>query len=377
MPLTMTDGFHLTAWPRWGSLLPLVSLTTGLLFGWLNLGYEYIYSESILFLTVAVIFGIFSAHLGIMFLIGFTFGEFILSLDWFSTPRIGRDGIVQNIFLHRVPLLISYGLLAVLMVKIPVLTKQLLAQIHPPQGLSRKTKTTLVMIGHSLLTAVMVYFWIQIMPVLIRPVFTWISRNPSVKAVETFQVYGFWLVFVAVFISLFRVYLQSLTTYQRELRKRIDTLERTFEQRLMEKPEVIPLRDRLHPWVHTILVSVMLTLVLSGLYESWIDAILLSSFILFLQAARIRLIPVPLGKWPQWIERVPLLYRLIIGFVVILFLSHQIMNFFYSSSLQTFRPVILLTGLAMFIAFLLNPGNPSQNPSSSFPSSEQKGARSI
>ncbi|MDR6226335.1 hypothetical protein [Desmospora profundinema] len=377
MPLTMTDGIHLTAWPRWGALAPPVALLTGLLFGWFHLGYEYVYSESILFLTIAVILGIFSAHLGLMFLVGFIFGEFVLSLDWSSTPGFGRNGVVENVVFYRIPLLISYGLLAVLLVKIPVLTKQLLVQIRPPQGLSEKAKTVFVMIGHGLLTGVMVYFWVQIMPVLIRPVFTWLSRNPRVDAIETFQVYGFWLVMIAVFISILRVYLQSLTTFRAELRKRMDRVADRFEQKLEEKPNLVPLGERLHPWIHTVLVSAMLTLVLAGLYESWLDAFLLGAFILVLQAARARLIPVPLGKWPEWMERIPLLYRLIIGFVLLLYLSHTVLDYTFSSRSYTFRPVILLTGLAMLITFLLNPGDPKPRPRpSSFPSSESKGGPS-
>jgi hypothetical protein len=360
MPMNILDGIQLTVWPKIAAFVPLVVLLIGLLFGWAQLGFESIYSESFVFLLIAIMIGFFSANLGLMFLVGFVFGEFFLALDWTSTLTWRHDTVWENILYFRIPLIMTYGLLAGLIVKVPVLIKHLLVQVRPPQGLGSQVQLGFMMIGHALVTTFLVYFWMQVMPVLVRPVFTWSSRNPPVEAIETFQVYGVWLIVAAIVSSAARLYLQHRTTYHPYCRSRLEQVEQQLQHTFASVNEVKPWAERFTPWGRTIALSALLTLLLSGLYASWLDALILGTFIFVLQAARMRLIPVPLGKWPQWMERIPLLYRLVFSFLIILFLTRTVLNHYFSSwgstSQESFTPVIVLTGLSMLIVFLLNPG---------------------
>lgn len=357
MPVHTTDGLYLTAWPWAAAILPPAAIVLGVAYGWGKWGFQWSFTESLSFLLIALILGLSSANLGVLFLAGFAFAHFFLGTDWVSTPRFGRTGLLANVFLHRVPLMMLYGLLALLIVKIPVTTKQLLVQIPPPSSWSRKSKVALVMIGHALLTGLAVYFWLQTMPVLVRPVFTWVGLDPSVDAVVTLQEYGFVLIIAALATSAGRIYLQSLTAYDSPYSQRVDALEQRLAIRFDEAGPVTPMiSGRLSPLTRCTANALLLTLLLSGLYEHWIDAVILFVFSFGIQGIRHGVIPVSLGRWPRWIEGFPLLYRMSAGFLIILLITRQVLNYFMSTYQTTFRPVTLLTGLAMVILFILNPG---------------------
>lgn len=360
MPLKTTDGIYLNVNPIAGAAAPIAALLLGLLFGAGQLGYDTVYTESMLFLCIAVLFGTFSANLGMLFLAGFVVGEFILAANWTSVPSTRYDGLIANVFRYRIPLLISYGLLAIVTVQIPVLIKQLLIQIKLPLRFNNHIKLGFAMLTQPLLTGTVIYFWVQIMPVLIRPVYTWTARTPRVEAMANFQEYGYVLVTLAVLASLLRVYLQSRTVFDKTLSERMDQIEQKADRVFTKAKPVKPIGDYFHPWVKTVALTLVMAVTLSGLYELWWDALILSAFILVIQAARSRLIHIPLGKWPYWMARIPVLYRLIIAFLLILYFSKSIIEYYYSGYQQTFRPVIVMTGLAMVFVYLLTPMLPEQ-----------------
>ncbi|MDR6226827.1 hypothetical protein [Desmospora profundinema] len=355
LPVILTDGLFLTAWPWVAAVLPLLAFFSGLGFGWGQWGYEQAWTESMILMMVAAVFGILSARLGIGFLFGFILGDFFLARpEWIVIdPWTGETSVWEPLLQIRLPLLLSYGLLAFLTVHVAVWTKSLLSQLTPPPTLSREISRWWAFIGHGALTWTLVYFWSQAVPILIRPIFTWSGDDPPASAMEPLQEHGGWLLLIAVTVSILRIYLQGLTASQQEKSIRMDEMEHL----LAAAPPVVPWTLRLPRVVRTLASTAWITLLLAGLYYSYWDAVGLGLFILLLQAARHGLIRIPLGDWPRWMERIPLLFRLVIGFVLIQGFSQQVLQEAWYWT-DNFRPVLLLTALSFLILYLLNPGLP-------------------
>lgn len=344
---TLVDGLYLTVWPMAAAFLPPLALLTGLLIGWWHLGFTYVFSESMTVMIIAALFGIMSAHLGAMFLVGFAVGDFFLAHTIWLTP-----GPLDNLLYVRLPLLIEYSLLGLLVVNIPLVAKSLLARLPIPRALVQPALLfTAALIGHVVLTYTLVYFWTHIIPILIRPIFTWPGGAPTVEAMAPLQKSGATLIYIAVLASAARISLQGLTTFRPPFSARLEA----SEEALRSAPPVAPARPRVPPLVKTAAHALWTTLILAGMIEHWLDGLLLLAFIFFLQAARARLLPVPLGGWPAMVERVPMLLRMFIGVVLVYLVSTPVFRWQWGTT-NSLRPVLILTALALFIFYLLNPG---------------------
>ncbi len=409
--VSLVDGFYLVAWPKVAAFAPPVVLLAGVLIGWQHWGFEAVYpdlylkaevfTQSITVMAIAAVIGISSGQLGVLFLIGFIFGDFFLvSRDW-SYPY----ETWQHMLRLRMPMLIEYGLLGLLTVNLPIWTKALMAQLSLSPSLSRKLRFVVALFGHAILTFVLVYLWVQMAPIVIRPIFTWLESGgqsiklPPIEAVEPLQKRGMIVVYFAVLASLIRMVLQGLTAFRPESGKRLDKLQ----QQLTTAPPVLPLFDRLYPWVRVTMRALWATLMLAGLITIWQEGVALCALILALQAARSNLIYIPIDWWRVRIERLPLIFRLASGMIIVYFLSTSILiltvprdqinqanalhKWLFNQSYQlyqfsqtntflkwlfnqiyqinqannnlTFRSILFCTGVALIILFLLNPGLPS------------------
>jgi hypothetical protein len=345
LALILTDGYYLVAWPRWAAMLPLLALLTGCVIGWNRWGFVTVFSESMPLMILAAGLGILSGNLGCFFLVGFA------ASDFYHSPVP-----------FRLPLLIAYALLGQLTTAIPVFTKLLLAQMPPPDAWPRRLRFGLAVAGHLFLITAMVALWVQVVPLLIRPVFTWQGAQPPKEAMEPLQLYGLILVAVAFLASLARMILQGVTTFQFHRLQALTKLEREFNTAQDAERQVKPLIDRLPPLVQVGWRTLWATFLLAGMLQFWWDTFLLLGLIFILQAMRKRLLPVPLGPWPRIIEKVPLLIRLIISFAVISYIANNYLAP-HLQGMATFRPFVVMVGVAWVITFLLAPGLEARQPS--------------
>lgn len=357
LPFTFLDGLYMAAWPAVAAWAPVLSLLTGLAVGWWHPGFESVFSESLVVLMICAIVGISSANLGLLFIAGFIFGDFFLyHISWTEVGWRRDEGFFENVIKVRFPLLIEYGLLYVLMVKIPMVTKALTAQLRFP-FLPLKTGFNIAAVLYTLITGVLVYFWTHTVPVLIRPVFTWVSSSPPSQATVPLQQYEWVVIFVAVITAAIRMLLQGMTAFRSEVGKPLDELERE----LRELPPVKSLSDRVNPWFSAAAASLWSVLMIAGVYKSWIDPILIGALILVMLAMRKQLIPLPMGVWAKWMDKIPLLVRLVIGFILIKIIASALLeNMMHTTN--TFRPLLLMTALSMLIIFLLTPQLPAVQP---------------
>lgn len=345
--LALVDGLFLTVWPRVAAALSSLSLLLGLLFGALHPGFGQVFSESWLVLILAVLFGVFSAHLGALFLAGFALGDFLL----FHTAWAYRGSLLSGLINVRIPLLIEYALLAFMTTGVALATKSLLAQLRPPQRLPRQTRLLLAFAGHLGLTLLFVYLWMQVVPILIRPVFTWSGGSPPVAAMEILQQRGWPLLLVAALASVARMALLQRVHTSAALRARLAARE----QALNQTTPLAPLTSKIPLSVRVGLTSIWSTLMLAGMLEAWWDGLILLIVITVLQLARARVVtPAPLLGWARRIERVPLPLRLAAGILVTTFVARIALAPALAVT-NSFRPILLLTLFALFVFYLLDP----------------------
>ncbi|MEF3304120.1 hypothetical protein [Paenibacillus sp. GYB003] len=358
--MTLADGYYLTAWPALAKFAPPVALLLGLLFGQGQWGYEHVFSESIVVMALAVAFGTMSGHLGAMFVLGFAVGDFFVAHnDWTENGyRIG-DGLLPNALHIRIPLLISYVLLGVMAMRVPLAAKALLMQLTPPQRFGRTARFRYAVVVHALLSAGLTLLWTQSVPVLVRPVFAWAYTAPSVESVATLQKDGIILVAFAVLASVIRMNMQGMTASRPELGSRLDAVQ----ERLAAAPPVSPVSIRRYPWARSAMRAIGTTLMLSGIYSRWLDGVFMGVFLLLLQAARDGTIRVPLGKWPDIAGKIPLLLRLASGMLIIYLTSGAILELFEKNRTIDFRPLLLQTAFALLVLYALNPRAASAAPS--------------
>jgi hypothetical protein len=349
----LVDGLYLGVRPLVGALAPPLCLVLGFLCGWLHPGFSEVFSESLLVLALAAVIGTMSANLGLMFLAGFVLGDFLLAHRSWTAP----GGLVEHLLRVRVPLLIEYNLLGLLTVGTPLFTKALLVQLTPPDALSRRVRLVIAVLGHLALTGVLVFFWAQSVPLLIRPVFTWRDMPPPSEAMVPLQEHGVLVVIVAMAASLGRMLLQGQTVFRPELEARLDVLQ----ARLTSEKPITPIFQRFPAWLKALVRSSWATLLLAGMYSSWLEALLLGALTLFIQLARAGLVRVPLGGWPAWIERVPLLFRLVAAFVVVYLLALPLLGDRMWGQ-KGFSPILILTGMSMIILYLVAPGASAGRP---------------
>lgn len=349
------DGHYLTAWPRVAALAPPAAFLAGLLIGWRHWGFPHVFSESLAVMVFAGVVGVLSGQLGAMFLLGFALGDFILAHPDWSRGSFGHRGIVWNLIQVRVSLLIEYGLLGMLTVQLPLLTKTLLAQFTPPAKTPPWLRFTIAVVGHLAITYVLVYFWTQTVPQLIRPVFTWLGGSPTIPAASTLQRRGQILLLFTMGASLLRVVLQIATTMIPTWGGRLDY----WVARLHMVEPVEPIGARFPPWVRIAASALASTLLLAGMYSHWLDALAVGCVTLAILAARSGLLPLRFERWAAVVERVPLVSRLLLGLVMIRFLAGKILTSRTLTAAKTFRPVLVVTVLAMLLLFLLSPGLPA------------------
>ena len=350
LAVALVDGLYLGTQPLVGRLASPIVLLAGLLIGWLHLGFYQAFSESMAVLVLATALGVMSGHLGAVFLGGFALGDFFLASNTYTFTGAGPLAQLARVY---VPMLLEYGLLALLLINVPIVTKGLLVQLRPSPRLNRQIRFGVAVIGHATVTGVLVYFWTQIVPILIRPVYTWQGSSPPVSAMAPLQENGWVLVFIAVAASLGRMVWQGRTASHSESGARMDLLQR----HLASATPVTPLTQRLSPWGGVVVQALWAALLLSGMMTSWFDAVLLGGLILLLQAARIGLVPVPLGPWPAIVGRVPLVLRLLVGLVIVFFLSRPVLQDQLGTT-ESFRPFVILTCAALLVFYLLAPGSP-------------------
>lgn len=349
LAFALADGASLLAWPTLALLAMPAALSAGFVFGWLHPGFGELYTESLPFLLLAVAVGTLGGHLGALLAAGYAVGDFLL---WHRSWG-GEEGLAAHLTRERLPLVLTYALLALLTVRLAVVAKGLGLQLALPARVDRRFRFALAAAAHLLVTSVLVWLWTAATPLLVRPVFTWTGREPTIEAITPLQEEGAALVVVALLVAGLRLTLQYRTATVPALAERIDRVEDS----LRPARPIRPLLDRA-PLLRVMVGATGSLLVLAALLEGVAEAIGLGAVLILIGAARAGLVTVPLGRWPDIADRIPLLLRLAVGFLVIRWLAQAVVAPRYLGA-DSFRPILVSTVLALIVLYLLNPRSPA------------------
>lgn len=324
----LLDGLYLTAWPRLGALLPPVLIGVGVLLGWLRPTNEPTFTYSLPLLIVIILIAGFGAACGAYLLAGYILGDFLLFSHSFTSVW-GRPA-----------LLLSYLVLMLLTVVIPFVVRLYRQQTVVALGRRLPEVTWLPVVIGAGFSGALVYAWTQAAAVLIRPVFTWQGHNPTVPAIQPLQENGSVLVLVALVVGGARVWLEQHAEAEPVYVVRRSLL-RTALRRTPSRPS-LPTPFALG------LQAGALTLLLSGLFTSWLHAILV--FAVFVGTSLgTRELGRRVPRWAAIVTRVPRIARLAVGVLLSYVAAQEIVGSLWSSA-DSFLPVIL--GVLVSIAIL-------------------------
>ncbi|HRH40528.1 MAG TPA: hypothetical protein PKY82_02705 [Pyrinomonadaceae bacterium] len=349
----LTDGLYITTFPILAAVLSPVIFAIGLLFGCFgNVGNYFFteaYTESYLFLALAIALGVLSAHLGTMLLMGFALGNYFLFFPfWFSNKAD------SSVFLYKFSWIISYALLAIVTTRIALITKSMLAEFYLIASLGKVASVILAIFGHLLITLGLVFLWSQLVPVLIRPIFTWHDAEPTIPANEPLQKYYFIFLGLAAVASLVRMALQAAATFSDNLSQKISLVEDAITEN-----DVKPLSEYIPRVILALCAALWAALFLSGLYTSNADAVIVGVVVLVLQLLQRGVIPLPIGGYARLMESIPLALRLMVVTIVLYGVGYLILSQFWRVNNVTFRPMLFVTIFALVLFYLVNPQSPA------------------
>ncbi|MCW5983134.1 MAG: hypothetical protein KIT09_33905 [Bryobacteraceae bacterium] len=329
----------------WGVRLAAVVFAIGLLQRQSSaLAYNFVFTESLVLICLIAVLGVTGGCAGSAFVAGFLLGDFILGRpEWGGSASAVWSGLWRV----RLPLMIQYALVAMLAVGAPLLTKYLVFQLFWPQ-LSRRVQFLIGACASAATTALLIYVWTNSVPLLIRPVFTWQGGSLRPEAIQPVQK-GWWIVILcAVAASLIRSFLQARTASDEELSGRIRPIE---EALVTPAPppalERIPLAAGIAIWAGSA------TLLFAGVLESLWQAVALFLVLALVHALRRGAVPIPLEPWRRFVEKYPLLLRLVVGLLIVREIASWRLEAQWSAN--SFRPLLLVIVVSSVLFLLLYP----------------------
>lgn len=354
--LALSDGVHVTHWPAVGEVGPPLMFILGLLLGWSHPGFPAFWSQSVVFMALVGAVGTMSAALGAYLVAGFAVGDFFLA---HSDATALAHNAAPNVFAPhdqtlrlRVPLILGYCLLGLLAVRIPMLAKALTFQLPIRQAWTQRGRLAAALLGHAIVTLTVVWFWIQAVPVLIRPVFTWTGGlAPPTEAVNPLQQHGATVVTVAVASSVARMLHQFPLAFDAKAQAWFDTVQAPLQRRpFLAKPPSMPRKC-----VRALVRGGFTTFLAVGIFADLFEAVVLFATTTVLYLALAGIVPIPLGSWPRLACRIPVVLRLIGGVLAVragaAWLLHNPVTL--GGPKDLFRPFVVATLFSLVVVYLL------------------------
>jgi hypothetical protein len=305
----LADGSWTAAVRGVAAYAPIAAFGIGLLSRLIFPGLDIVYTESLLFMLVVIALSILSGTMGVGLLAGYIIQDLVLG-NRVPTFAASPPGVLGG-------KMITWFLLALPAIVLPLLARQLTGAVQLRQLADPKLRTAGYVVLNAVVIGALIYLWTQSLLVLVRPLFSLVGAELPVQVVLPVQSQAFWLVLVAMLAAAIRETAIHLYVARSPRPAVVANLQRW---RLTgEKQGII---DRMPEMVRVVIATTVLTIILTGTYESWFD-VLISALIIGLvgawRANLIRMIPIP-AKWALMIRRYPPLLRLLaavmIGYVL-------------------------------------------------------------
>jgi hypothetical protein len=355
------DGAYLVGWRLAGALVPLAAVALGLGLGWLHPpDGGYTFTSSLLLTAVLLGIGGIGSGVGLWLAVGFAIGDFILFphlADGAVALRcqVSRCTVIDELLKVRVPLLISYVLLAQGTVLVPFASTavrsagmRLVARFTTPGLAVGVALQAVVQAALSLLWAMSLAFGL-------RPLWTFLGDQPPVDEVQPVQDAVVILALVGGMVGALRVGAEYAAVRQPAAAVRFEALAAAAIGAAK--------RARLPFPVGIVVVALLTTAVAAGLVESWLAAGVLFAALVGIGLVRARLTRVvPFSG--TLVRRVPLFVRLAIGGVVAFLVARQLLTMASQSDLVS----SLASFLATLLIFAIVAPEPAPEPPSAQPS---------
>ena len=341
LSIVLADGLYLAAWPRLAAFAPPLALLAGFLAGWPQLGANWDFTQSFFVLILAVIFGFLSSHLGAMFVLGYGVAQFFV----FEQTALGEPGALGELQI-RVALLIAYAALAVMAVVIPFSVRLLRVQTSMPQPDRPDLRLVVESAFSGIVGAFLLFVYLQAVPLLIRPVYTWWRGSPLPGGEVSLVPDQAWLfALVALVVGLLRPIMEYAASA---------TATETIADLVYYREQAVwpGLLDRLPAAPRLILGAAASTLFLAGLLESLLEALAL--FLGVMAVAAIRwLLATRGGGWSRAMEGLPIVPRLLVALAAAYFVSSRLLA--HLDLERTTLPFLGVLALSMLFMVIVLP----------------------
>jgi hypothetical protein len=309
------DGVWTAAWRNIASLAPAIAVVLGAAAPAVLPTVDHAYIDSLPFLLVVIASAIFSGPVGVTFLLGYVVGDAVrgggqIGRQFVSTSPLGP---VEKVLHEGGSQLLGYLLLAIPVLSLPRLASSLSHSLPVKLPANPLASVRLRLVIYPLVCGVLVYVWSQGMTVLSRPLFTWRGAAFNAQATATLQSQWGWLVLTAVIAGLVRVLFEEVVedwTPWRTTVARIRHLRQLAAPRQSSRWSKLPLP------VQVAVPTGLITLLLSGLYDGWNDALLVAIVSAVLSFWRLGVGGKLSAGFNQAMQRVPAIFRFLVALLI-------------------------------------------------------------
>lgn len=329
--LTAADGHYLVKWPAAAILSPPIAAVIGAYVSATQ--QEMTFTYSIGAMAVLGFIGQLSAVLGFWAALGYATSNLI---DYLTT---GDTLSLSGVLAHA----ISYALLGTLLVLVPVFVSNVRAAVINMTFRLRIARS-IESATAAILTGGLVYMWVAVTPLLIRPMFTWPTGSPPVEAIAPLQQQGFLLVLILGCAAAGRVYIEHAALVG-DAARHSQVLKAGIADLVLRKA------GRRRSYVKSLVSAVLLTILLSGVIANWIIGISLTLFLFGLLTLHSRA-GVSSSALLKKLYRVPILARLLVGVVASIAISRIVIGLLWGAD-NSFTPLLIGASLGAACITLL------------------------
>ncbi len=378
------DGMYLTAWPLVAQVMPPLLFVLGLAEGMTHWTFassaalstnETIvsFTELLPFMVLMAAASALSANFGLMLLLGYAVGDFALAgpqLTYFlpsnASPILMHlpPSVITLIYL-RFPQLIAYAILFLFGIMPTLATKYLTYQVQPLLRALGIGRVLLQIVAMGLIQGAIMFAWTLTAPVMIRVYWSWINDSPPLAAAYFLQVQGSWIYLTAGVAAAVRGWLMFLAYRKPVLILQARQLNAELKRADLHKT----LLRRLPRAFGAIFAAIGITLLLSGAIPGPTNGAIIALGLAVFLIIRNSILPriPPWQAWMKLLQRIPLIIRLGMGYIIIFALVQRVLPTVLNAQSNstapstpeaTFLPLLVSIGISFGIMTLLMPGQP-------------------
>lgn len=346
LALLFVDGSYVLVWPVFAAAIVPVLFVAAFLAGALHpLMSDSLYSSSLLVLAALALPGLFGSGFGAWTVLGYALGDFVINRRAGDYVGCFDCNLAVDFARVREPMLLSYVLLAGLVVLVPFVAGTLRHQVLGRIEAAIRPSVIPRAVGQAISQGLLVMLWTTVFPPLIRPFFSWTGASPDTVAIRSVQVDGWVLIVLGAAAGACRILVESWASSRAERAAALRSCHARVNHVLPHRWPRLPLI------VRAPLTGALVTLLVAGVIDDWLGAALL--FVVFSLSVALRSAVGRVAPWSRLMNRVPLAIRLAVGAVASYLIGLAVVG--AAGIGESFFPIVAASALAMPVMVLLLP----------------------